>query len=76
VGKVTAVAGEIGVAVLNVGGDQGLIVGDEFDITRNGQKSARIKLDRVDPKWCAGKVIGTEGRPAVGDTATLVLKKP
>ena len=76
VGKVTAVAGEIGMAVLNVGDEQGLIVGDEFEITRNGQKIVRIKLERVDRKWCAGKVIGTEGTPAVGDTATLVLKKP
>ena len=73
-GKVTAVASEIRLVVLDVGIDQGLIVGDEFEITRNGEKIARARLDRVDKKWSAAKVVGNEGNPAKGDTATFVPK--
>jgi hypothetical protein len=73
VGVVTAVASEIGAVVLDVGSDQGLIEGDEFEIARDGKKIARVKLDRVDRKWSAAKVVG-EGTPLKGDQATLISK--
>jgi len=72
-GVVTAVAGEIGLVVLDVGSEQGLIEGDEFEIARDGKKIARVQLDRVDRKWSAAKVVG-EGSPLKGDQATLISK--
>ena len=71
---VTAVAGEIGLVVFDVGSDRGLIEGDELEITRGGNIIAKVKLDRVDRKWSAGKVVGGEGSPLKGDTATLLQK--
>jgi hypothetical protein len=72
-GVVTAVAGEIKIVVLSVGSDQLLIEGDQFEITREGRKIARVQLDRVDPTWSAGKVVDGE-TPMKGDKATLIVK--
>jgi hypothetical protein len=73
-GLVTAVAGEIGLVVLDVGSDKGLLEGDRLEITRAGRKVARVQLERVDRTWSAGKVVDGEGSPLRGDAATLIPK--
>lgn len=71
-GKVTAVAGEIGLVVLDIGAQHGLLAGDLVDITRDGKPVARIRLDRADQTWSAGKTVSGDGGPRVGDNADLV----
>jgi hypothetical protein len=67
--KVTATANEIGLVVLSIGSRLGIAEGDEFTITRKGEFVAKVRVDRVDAQWCAGKVVQKTGDPAVGDDA-------
>jgi len=73
-GRVTAVAGEIGVVVLDVGSDRGLLEGDRFEITRDGKRIVVVQLDRADRTWSAGKIVEGDGAPLKGDAATLLQK--
>jgi len=65
--KVTAVAPEIGLVVISMGKDDGLLEGDEFTVDRGGEFVAKIVLDRSDRKWSAGKTVLKKGDPRVGD---------
>jgi antitoxin (DNA-binding transcriptional repressor) of toxin-antitoxin stability system len=64
---VTAVASEIGLVVISAGKDDRVQVGDEFTVFRKGEYVARIKIDRSDRKWSAGKVTARNSEPRVGD---------
>jgi hypothetical protein len=66
-GKVTAVATEIQLAVINLGQDDGLRLDDVVYVTREGRPIATIVLDRVDKKWSAGKCGDRKDDPKVGD---------
>ena len=66
-GKVTAVANEIGLVVISIGKDDGVIEGDEFTIYRGGDFVAKIVVDRSDRKWSAGKVVLKKTDPRVAD---------
>jgi hypothetical protein len=66
-GKITAVAPEIGMVVMSIGKDDGVLVGDEFTIDRGGEFVAKVVVDRADRKWCAGKVLLKKTEPKVGD---------
>ncbi|HZE95391.1 MAG TPA: VIT domain-containing protein [Planctomycetota bacterium] len=66
-GRVTAVALEIGLIVISIGKDDGVVEGDEFTIYRGGDIIARIVIDRADRKWAAGKIALKKGDPRVGD---------
>jgi hypothetical protein len=69
-GKVTAVANEIGLVVISVGKDDGVLEGDEFTIFRGGDFVAKIVVDRADRKWSAGKVVLKKTDPRVADDAS------
>jgi hypothetical protein len=69
-GRVTAVANEIGLVVLSIGSDDGVKEGDEFAVLRSGDFVAKIKIDRTDRKWCAGKVVLKKDDPRVMDTVS------
>jgi hypothetical protein len=75
-GKVSAVAGEIGLVVLSVGRDAGVAEGDEFSITRDGREIAKVTVDRLDQKWSAGKVIQKKEDVRVADDAARVAQVP
>jgi hypothetical protein len=66
-GKVTAVADEIDLVVLSVGKDDGVQEGDEFVVERGLNPVCRVRIDRVDGKWSAGKVTHKKDDPRVGD---------
>src|SRR5262245_27636032 len=66
---VTALAGEIGMVVLDAGSDTGLIEGDILSIVRDAKPIARVKVDRVEKKRCAAKVIDRVDDPRKGDGA-------
>jgi hypothetical protein len=66
-GKVTAVANEIGLVVISIGKDDGVLEGDELAIFRGGGFVAKIAIERADRKWAAGKVALKKGDPKVGD---------
>jgi hypothetical protein len=69
-GKVTAVANEIGLVVISIGKDDGVLEGDEFTVYRGGDFVAKISIDRADRKWSAGKVILKKTDPRVADDAS------
>lgn len=66
-GKVTAVANEIGLVVISIGKDDGVLEGDEFTVYRGGEFIAKIVIDRSDRKWSAGKVVLKKQDPRVAD---------
>ena len=66
-GKVTAVADQIGLVVISLGKDDGVLEGDEFSIYRGGELVAKIVIDRADRKWAAGKVVLKKSDPKVAD---------
>jgi hypothetical protein len=74
-GKLTAIADEIGLVVLSIGSVDGVALGDEFSVTRNGQFVAKIAIDRVDRKWSAGKVVEKRESPRVADDVILTTSK-
>jgi vacuolar-type H+-ATPase subunit I/STV1 len=65
--KVTAVANEIGLVVISIGKDDGVIEGDEFTVYRGGDFVAKVVIDRADRKWSAGKVVLKKTDPRVAD---------
>ena len=65
--KVTAVANEIGLVVISIGKDDGVLEGDEFTVYRGGDFVAKIVIDRSDRKWSAGKVVLKKTDPRVAD---------
>jgi myosin heavy subunit len=65
--KVTAVANEIGLVVISIGKDDGVLEGDEFTVYRAGDFVAKIVIDRSDRKWSAGKVVLKKTDPRVSD---------
>jgi len=75
-GKVTQVAPEIHLAVLSVGDQDGVQVGDEFLILRGEERIARIVIDRLDRRWCAGKVSDVKSEPRVADDASNAALLP
>lgn len=66
-GKVTAVSTEIGLVVISIGRDDGVLEGNEFTIYRAGTFIAKITVDRVDRKWSAGRVTLKKDDPHVSD---------
>jgi Ca-activated chloride channel family protein len=69
-GKVTAVAPDIGLVVISLGKDDGLLEGDEWVVYRGGEFVAKIATDRADRKWAAGKIVLRRSDPKVGDDAS------
>lgn len=65
--KVTAVANEIGLVVISIGKDDGVLEGDEFTVNRGGDFVAKIVINRSDRKWSAGKVVLRKSDPRLAD---------
>jgi hypothetical protein len=61
------VANEIGLVVISIGKDDGVLEGDEFTVYRGGDFVAKIQIDRSDRKWSAGKVVLKKSDPRVAD---------
>jgi hypothetical protein len=66
-GRITAVANQIDLVVVSVGSDDGVVEGQKFTLTREGQPVGTLRIDRVDRKWAAGKVSKKSSDPRVGD---------
>lgn len=66
-GKVTAVSDEIGLVIISIGKDDGVLEGDEFTLYRGSLFVAKIVVDRVDRKWAAGRTVLKKDRPQVSD---------
>ncbi len=77
-GKVTAVANEIGLVLISVGKEDGVLEGDEFTIYRAGEFVAKITIDRADRKWAAGRVSLKKVDPRVADDVsnTIAVSAP
>jgi hypothetical protein len=67
VGKVIAVAPEIGLVVLSIGKDDGVKEGDAYVVDRAGTFVAKVVVDRTDRKWSAAKVVMKNTDPRVPD---------
>ena len=67
IGKVTAVAKEIGLVVISIGKDDGIQEGDELTVYHGGEVAAQMMIDRADRKWSAGKVFQKKMDPLVAD---------
>ena len=65
--RVTAVATEIGLVVISLGTEDGIVEGAKLNIHRDGAFVARIVIDRTDRKWSAGKIELKGRNPQVGD---------
>lgn len=74
--KVTAVANEIGLVVISLGSDDGVREGQVYTIVRGADTIGTMRIDRVDAKWSAGKVVNKSGDPKVGDTIRAAASKP
>ncbi|HLY08698.1 MAG TPA: VIT domain-containing protein [Planctomycetota bacterium] len=74
-GRVTAVASEIGLVIISLGKDDGVLEGDDFAVYQAGEIAARIVIDRTDRKWAVGKIFEKKSDPRVGDVVTG-LKPP
>jgi hypothetical protein len=64
------VAKEIGLVVISIGKDDGVLEGDELTVYRSGEVVAKIAVDRADRKWSAGKVFQKKSDPLVADDVT------
>jgi hypothetical protein len=73
-GRITAVANEIDLVVVSVGSDDGVVEGQTFSITREGQPVGTLTIDRADRKWAAGKVSKKSSNARVGDA--IGVEKP
>jgi len=69
-GRGTAIAPELGMVVMSIGKDDGVLEGDVFTVYRGGEFVAKVAVDRADRKWCAGKVTLKKSDPKVGDDAS------
>jgi tetratricopeptide (TPR) repeat protein len=56
-GRVAAVSEEIGLVILSLGKDDGVLEGNEFTVTRGGEFITKIVITRVDRKWSAGWMV-------------------
>jgi Ca-activated chloride channel family protein len=65
--KVTALSSELGLVVISIGKDDGVLEGDEFTVHRGGDLVATIVIDRADRKWAAGKIVLRKTDPRMGD---------
>jgi hypothetical protein len=64
---VTALANEIGLVVISIGKDHGVVEADEFVLYRGGDFVAKIQINRADRKWSAGKITSKKTDPRVTD---------
>jgi hypothetical protein len=64
------VATELGLVVISIGKDDGVVEGDELTVQRAGEFVAKILIDRLDRKWSAGKVFQKKSDPLVADDVT------
>jgi Ca-activated chloride channel family protein len=74
--KVTAIAPGLGLVVISVGKDDGVLEGDEFSIYRGGDFVAKIVIDRADRKWSAGRIVLKKSDPKVADDVDNLLRPP
>ncbi len=72
-GKVTAVANEIGLVVISIGKDAGVLENDEFTVHREGEFVAKIVVDRADRSWSAGRVVLKAKDPRVADDVSNTI---
>lgn len=69
-GKLAAISRQYGLVIINQGLDHGVLVGDVFTVHRDTIFVARVEIDRVDPKWAAGRIVFRKLDPEVGDAAS------
>lgn len=67
VSRVRGVAPELGLAVINVGRDDGVASGMEYIIVRGGRIVCSVTIDRVDRNWSSGRIGPNQSDPRVGD---------
>ncbi len=65
--KVTAVDANIGLVIVSIGRDDGVLEGNEFTIYRGSNFVAKIVVDKVDRKWSAARVTLKKEDPRVSD---------
>lgn len=69
--KVTAVDANLGLVIISVGRDDGVLEGTEYTIYRGSSFIAKIAIDKVDRKWSAARVtLKTKEDPRVSDDVT------
>ena len=68
-GRVTACDDSIGMVVISIGRDDGVLEGNEFTLYRAGLFVAKITINKVDRKWAAGRVTLKKDAPRVNDEA-------
>jgi hypothetical protein len=69
-GRVQAVSSEIGLVVIDLGQEAGVMVGDEFTVYRGSKFVAKIVIEKTDAKWSAGRVEAKRDDPQVADNVS------
>ena len=69
-GRVQAVSSEIGLVVIDLGKDDGVMVGDEFTVYRGSTFVAKIVIEKTDRKWAAGRIEAKRDNPQVADNVS------
>ncbi len=69
-GKVAAVSLQYKLVIVNIGKDQGVLVGDKFTVYRDKGFVASIEIDRVDRTWAAGRITLQKEDPKVADSVS------
>jgi septal ring factor EnvC (AmiA/AmiB activator) len=69
-GRVQAVSSEIGLVVIDLGQEAGVMVGDEFTVYRGSKFVAKIVIEKTDAKWSAGRVEAKRDNPQVADNVS------
>jgi myosin heavy subunit len=72
-GRVTACDDSIGMVVISIGKDDGVLEGNEFTVYRNGQFIAKVTINKVDRKWAAGRVTLKKDAPRVSDEVSNTI---
>lgn len=69
-GKVAAVSIQYKLVIINIGKDQGVMVGDDFTVYRDKGFVAKITIDKVERQWSAGRIVLQKEDPRVADSVS------
>jgi hypothetical protein len=69
--RITAVAHEIGLVVISLGSDEGVVEGAAVTLYRGSDFVAKAVVDRTDRKWSAAKISVKKMDARVGDIASF-----
>lgn len=71
--KVMAVDAGLGLVIMSIGKDDGVLEGGEFTVYRGGQFVAKLVIERVDRKHAVGRIVLKKDDPRVSDDVSNAM---